>query len=235
MVLVSSRATPDMRSVTGPSSTSSTTTTVPPTSTTEVVYPSGGGQVGVQKQTTSSSQNSNADFFVSSLACVLTHLVSIRGGGAASTDMSSPETPTVFHAVREPSVSIHDYLFRISRYFLCSPECFVMSLVYIDRIMKKQSDFVISKLNIHRLIVTSMMLAVKFFDDTYYSNAYYAKVGGVKAPEMNILEVHFLRLIDWHLYVSPEEFDLYKTNVLIAVSGSAPPVTTGQETNTAPQ
>jgi len=67
-----------------------------------------------------------------------------------------------------------------------------------------------------------MMLAVKFFDDTYYSNAYYAKVGGVKAPEMNVLEVHFLRLIDWHLYVSPEEFDLYKTNVLIAVSGSVP-------------
>ena len=236
MVLVSSRATPDMRSSAGPSSTSSTTTTVPPTSTTEVVYSSISGQAGnttggavvVQKQSnvqnsTSSSgaANSNADFFVSSLACVLTHLVSIRGTG--SSDMSSGETPTVFHAVREPSVSIHDYLFRISRYFLCSPECFVMSLVYIDRIMKKQSDFVISKLNIHRLIVTSMMLAVKFFDDTYYSNAYYAKVGGVKAPEMNVLEVHFLRLIDWHLYVSPEEFDLYKTNVLVAVSGSAPP------------
>jgi hypothetical protein len=89
--------------------------------------------------------------------------------------------------------------------------------------MKQQTDFVISKLNIHRLIVTSMMLAVKFFDDTYYSNAYYAKVGGVKAPEMNVLEIHFLRLIDWHLFVSPEEFDLYKTNVLIAVAGSPAP------------
>lgn len=26
-----------------------------------------------------------------------------------------------------------------------------------------------------RLLVTSVMLAVKFFDDVYYSNAYYAK------------------------------------------------------------
>ena len=215
MVLVSSRATPDMRAAGGvPSSTSSSTTTVAPHSTTEVTM----STVAATKQSPA-VQNSNADFFVSSLACVLTHLVSIRGNTSGE---STVETPTVFHAVREPSVSIHDYLFRISRYFLCSPECFVMSLVYIDRIMKKQSDFVISKLNIHRLIVTSMMLAVKFFDDTYYSNAYYAKVGGVKAPEMNVLEVHFLRLIDWHLYVSPEEFDLYKTNVLIAVSGSVP-------------
>lgn len=155
----------------------------------------------------------NADFFVSSLACVLTHLVSLRG------DSEDTGPVTVFQGVRAPSVSIHDYLFRISRYFLCSPECFVMSLVYIDRIMKKRQDFVISKLNIHRLIVTSVMLAVKFFDDVYYSNAYYGKVGGVKGPEMNVLEVHFLRLIDWHLFVSPEEFDLYKTNVLVAVSG----------------
>jgi hypothetical protein len=86
--------------------------------------------------------------------------------------------------------------------------------------MKKQPDFTVRKLNIHRLIVTSMMLAVKFFDDVYYSNAYYAKVGGVKGNEMNVLEVHFLRLIDWQLFVSPEEFDLYKTNVLVAVAGN---------------
>jgi len=171
--------------------------------------------------TTGSSSKEGADFFVSSLACVLTHLVSLR---SSDDQQACGEPLTVFHAVRVPSVSIHDYLFRIARYFLCSPECFVMALVYIDRIMKKQNDFVISKLNIHRLIVTSMMLAVKFFDDTYYSNAYYAKVGGVKAQEMNVLEVHFLRLIDWHLFVSPEEFELYKTNVLIAVSGNSSPV-----------
>ena len=195
----------------------SPTSTVPPTTTTAAV-----------------PRPANADFFVSSLACVLTHLVSLRGGG----EEGGTGGLTVFHAVRVPSVSIHDYLFRIARYFLCSPECFVMSLVYIDRIMKKEAGFTICKLNIHRLVVTSMMLAVKFFDDVYYSNAYYAKVGGVKGPEMNVLEVHFLRLIDWQLFVSPEEFDLYKTNVLVAVSGSSPissppvsttPVTEGYE------
>ena len=180
--------------------------TIPPTTTTTVVA-------------TVPVSNESADFFVSSLACVLTHLVSLRADEVSS---GASDPLTVFHAVRVPSVSIHDYLFRIARYFLCSPECFVMSLVYIDRIMKKQSDFAICKLNIHRLVVTSMMLAVKFFDDVYYSNAYYAKVGGVKGLEMNLLEAHFLRLIDWQLFVSPEEFDLYKTNVLVAVSGSSP-------------
>lgn len=39
---------------------------------------------------------------------------------------------------------------------------------------------------------------------------------------MNVLELHFLRLIDWQLFVSPEEFELYKTNVLVAVAGTSP-------------
>lgn len=60
--------------------------------------------------------------------------------------------------------------------------------MYIDRIVKLHPDFTICSLNIHRLgckgasspfrlrlLVTSVMLAVKFFDDVYCSNAYYAK------------------------------------------------------------
>jgi hypothetical protein len=33
------------------------------------------------------------------------------------------------------------------------------------------------------------MAAAKFFDDSYYNNAFYAKVGGVPAWEINALEV----------------------------------------------
>jgi hypothetical protein len=158
--------------------------------------------------------------FVPSLACVLSHLVSINDSNSPTFGESPPVT--VFHAVRIPSVSIHDYLNRIAKYFWCSPECFVMSLIYIDRIMKRRPDFVVCKLNIHRLVITAMMLAVKFYDDIYYSNAYYAKVGGVKSNEMNILEIQFLKLIEWHLFISNEEFELYKRNVQIAVSGGTP-------------
>ena len=194
-------------------------TTTPSSSSNAAPVPSVPAATAAASTTPQATQGgTQADFFVSSLACVLTHLVSLRGEGQTPPEGEPPLT--VFHAVRVPSVSINDYLFRIARYFLCSPECFVIALVYIDRVMKKHGDFVICKLNIHRLVVTSMMLAVKFFDDVYYSNAYYAKVGGVKGPEMNLLELHFLKLIDWHLFVSPEEFDLYKTNVLVAVSGT---------------
>lgn len=149
--------------------------------------------------------------FVAALANVLTHLASLSPG--------RPNKLTHFHSVKAPALSIHDYLARISQYFQCSNECFVLSLVYIDRIVKLHPEFTICNLNVHRLLVTSVMLAVKFFDDVYYSNAYYAKVGGIKTKEVNGLECQFLRLIDWRVQVSPQEYDQYRNHVYAAVQG----------------
>ena len=47
--------------------------------------------------------------------------------------------------------------------------------------------------NLARLLVTSVMLAVKFFDDVYYSNAYYAKVWtSVGLRDANLQKTHQL-------------------------------------------
>lgn len=67
------------------------------------------------------------------------------------------------------------------------------------------------------------MIAVKYFDDHYYDNKYYAHVGGVRVAELDGLEAAFLQLIgrrsevvvidlmiisEWHLFVPAEEFTL---------------------------
>lgn len=148
--------------------------------------------------------------FVAALANVLTHLASLAG---------RPQRVTRFHAIRAPQLSIHDYLMRIATYFQCSHECFVLALVYIDRIVKLHPEFTICNLNIHRLLVTSVMLAAKFFDDVYYSNSYYARVGGVRKQEMNALEKLFLHLIEYRLHVLPQEYEQYRNHVLTAVRG----------------
>lgn len=148
--------------------------------------------------------------FLPALANVLTHMASLAG---------RPQRVTRFHAIKVPQLSIRDYLARISVFFRCSPECFVLALIYIDRIVKLHPAFTISVLNIHRLLVTSVMLAAKFFDDVYYPNSYYAKVGGVRTQELNALEAQFLRLIEYKLHVLPSEYDQYRNHVLMAVSG----------------
>lgn len=115
---------------------------------------------------------------------------------------------TKFDAFRAPAISVRDYLARIHKYASCSPECFVLALVYVDRLHQLQG-VVLTELNVHRVLLTSVVLAAKFFDDHYFNNAYYAKVGGVPGAEMNELELEFLLLVNFSLHVPNETYARY--------------------------
>lgn len=57
------------------------------------------------------------------------------------------------------------------------------------------------------------MLAGKYFDDYYYNNVYYARVGGVQAHEMNALEKDFLLLIRYDLHVEQPDYARYARHI----------------------
>ena len=57
------------------------------------------------------------------------------------------------------------------------------------------------------------MLASKFFDDVYYNNAYYARVGGISNGEVNALEMEMLRMISFSLFVQPEQYERYRSSL----------------------
>jgi hypothetical protein len=125
--------------------------------------------------------------------------------------VQNPKTSTVvtkFHALRPPAISIQQYLERINKYAGCSPECFVLALVYIDLLISR-NGLTLTSFNIHRVIITAVMLAAKFFDDHYYNNAYYARVGGLPCSEINALELEMLFSCGFSLHISSEEFEKY--------------------------
>jgi len=115
---------------------------------------------------------------------------------------------TRFQALRAPQIAIKAYLKRIVKYSNCSEECFILALIYIDRLIKVNEKFMLNSLNVHRLMITSVMLGAKFFDDQYYNNAHFGKVGGVSCKEINLLEIEFVFMINFNLYV---DTDLYET------------------------
>jgi hypothetical protein len=114
---------------------------------------------------------------------------------------------------------VFELFFRILKYASCSNECFILALIYIDRLIQR-NNFLLTELNLHRVTITAVLLAAKFFDDAYYNNAYYSKVGGVLGSEMNGLEVDFLFRINFSLHVTPDVFEKYKAE-LVAHSISA--------------
>ncbi|CCK72767.1 Pcl6p KNAG_0L01470 [Huiozyma naganishii CBS 8797] len=124
-----------------------------------------------------------------------------------------------------PQITLEQYFHRIQKYCPTTNDVFLSLLIYFDRISEKcnsiprggdddkvQDDtllFVMNSYNIHRLIIAGVAVSTKFSSDFFYSNARYAKVGGISLREMNYLELQFLVLCDFSLLISVEEMERY--------------------------
>ncbi|KAL0144320.1 cyclin [Mucor lusitanicus] len=113
---------------------------------------------------------------------------------------------TCFHARSLPSIDIDAYLLRILKYCPCANECFLSLLVYFDRMSQNKLDPLrIDSYNIHRLVIAGIMVSSKFFSDIFYTNTRYAKVGGLPVKELNVLELEFLRINNYNIFIPLEE------------------------------
>jgi len=165
--------------------------------------------IGKEEMETTPKQTAEGVALVRVLSAVLERLVCAN----APLALADPGQVTKFHALKAPGIGIHQYLERIHKYASCSNECFILALIYIDRLIQR-NNFLLTELNVHRVVITAILLGAKFFDDAYYNNAYYAKVGGVLVAEMNGLEVDFLFRINFSLHVTPELFKKYREELL---------------------
>lgn len=126
---------------------------------------------------------------------------------SASQTLDAIVTP--FSAPRKPTISIHDYARMLKWSLRSNDECYISCLVYIERILERNAGFVLCHANVHRLLLTAMVVAVKFHDDLHSGNAFYAKMGGVSTSELAKLEVCFLTMLGWRAHVSQDEYDRY--------------------------
>jgi hypothetical protein len=121
-------------------------------------------------------------------------------------DLSRPfrehQMMSAFNALTKPSISIRSYMERIFKYANCSDSCYIVAYTYLERFIQKQPFLPIDSFNVHRLIITSVLVSAKFMDDLCYNNAYYAKIGGITTEEINILELDFLFGIGFQLNVT---------------------------------
>ena len=65
--------------------------------------------------------------------------------------------------------------------------------------------------NIHRFILISVLVQIKYNEDDIYSNTYYAKIGGITLDEINDLENKFIEMIDFELWVENGVYEKYNS------------------------
>lgn len=120
---------------------------------------------------------------------------------------------TCFHAKRAPSISLLDYVTRIRRYLHCSDEVLILSLVFMNRMTTLNPPMEVGQQSCHRLLITSVLVSMKYYDDVFPGNKYSSCVFGISLGELNSLEAEFVRLLDWHLYVDIPEYKWFLENL----------------------
>jgi hypothetical protein len=59
------------------------------------------------------------------------------------------------------------------------------------------------------VIITACVLAIKYCEDDYYANTFYAKVGGISLEEMNQLEYDFLAFCNFEMAIKQNKYNKY--------------------------
>lgn len=75
---------------------------------------------------------------------------------------------------------------------------------YIDRLCLLYPAFTVTTLTVHRFLITAATVAAKGLSDSFWNNATYARVGGIKLAELGLLELDFLYRVDWKIVPNPE-------------------------------
>eukprot|EP00758_Cryptobia_borreli_P002510 Tbor_TRINITY_DN3082_c0_g1::TRINITY_DN3082_c0_g1_i1::g.17304::m.17304 len=158
--------------------------------------------IEVPAQIPHSTPISTQDVDLVKLAAIILHIRCTECRAYEMTYKSS------FHSSRIPPIPIWDYLRRIAKYSDCSPECFIMSIMMLDRYVG-DTGIPLTFTNIHRLTITAVMITAKVRDDIHYPNSYFASIGGVQNQEINMLEIELLSKISWWTWSEPAVYNSY--------------------------
>jgi len=122
-----------------------------------------------------------------------------------------------FNSIVTFPMNINTYLLRIANYTNCSNESLIFSLIYIDKLIAKNPRFMVTSQNVHHLVLTSIVIALKFYDDHFYRNSFYAQVGGISCRSLMRLEMLFMHELEFELFVEKSLYSKYCNSLKRAV------------------
>jgi len=127
-------------------------------------------------------------------------------GDRLSTDEIHP-LPTFQDDQLARRMTLPAYSQRIGTSICCSSSSFVIAAALLKRICKKYTKPIVTSATGHRLLLSSLLIALKFCDDLHGSNVYYAKLGCVSVNTLNQMEREMMAMIGYSVFVRAPEFE----------------------------
>lgn len=114
-----------------------------------------------------------------------------------------------FSSVHPFPMSIKHYLTWIAYYTSCSNESLIFSLIFIDKLIDKNPSLLVTSWNVQCVVLTSIVVSLKYHDDRVYKSSFYAKVGGISSTNLMKLEMLFLQKMEFNLSIEKSLYRKY--------------------------
>lgn len=122
------------------------------------------------------------------------------------------ESKISFNSKEIPKITITNYIKRLIKYTKIEPSTLILGIIYFDKICNK-GNIILSFLNVYRLILISLVLAIKFNEEYFETNEFYSKIGGLSNKSFNKLEIAVLKILNYKLYIKKDIYDNYINHI----------------------
>lgn len=119
----------------------------------------------------------------------------------------------IFNAKELPKISLGDFIYRITYYSKMDDASLISALIILDRFCKKQK-IILTEFNVHKLLFVSVLIAIKSYEDKYFTNTFYAKICGIQTEVLNKLEYEFICGLDFQIYLDKNVYKKYQDLLL---------------------
>ena len=103
--------------------------------------------------------------------------------------------------------TLHDFLYFWTEKLEFNKNLLLLTMMNLDKLLS--NHFILTYDNVKNVLYICMVITQKMYEDETYNDKDYAKILDVTAEEMIQMEKEFLKIIDFSLFISEEEFNKY--------------------------
>ena len=165
-------------------------------------------QENLQRQLRSVNHSLNSNISIS-----LINLISQNKLKKNYKELLKKQKKLIFNAKDLPKISLSDFIYRIVCYSKIEDATLISAIIILDRFCKKQK-IILTEFNVHKLLFVSVLIAIKSYEDKYFTNTFYAKICGIQTEVLNKLEYEFICSLDFQIYLDKNVYKKYQDLLL---------------------
>ena len=166
-------------------------------------------EIETKDQTQNTTQELNNLNLIKAVSQTLTSILENNKKLPNYKEIVKKQSKMAFSSNLIPNISLEDYLIRIQMYTNMEKSSLIISLILIDRVCQK-SNLALTYYNIHRILFSSILISIKYNEDSYYDNKYYAEIAGVKLKELKSIEYSFVDLLNFNIFIKDDIYEKYR-------------------------